>query len=443
MLDDYAAFISKQLTDYPDITAIRLYENLREEGFSGGYSIVKERLRKLRPRPKKEPSGRIITGPGEQGQQDWSTYTITFTETGRQKVRCFSLVLSYSRRQYIRFCEDAKHITMIREHCRAFEYFKGVPRVITYDGQKVVVDHWEADRPIYNTRFLSFATHYNFRPRAYRGKPKWQGKVERAFWYVEKNLFKGRTFRNMEHLNEVAQWWLENRADVRPHGTLRERPIDRFVQEAPLLLPLPAHAYDTAEVGYRVVSIQGLVVWGITPYSVSYEHILELVVVRATEEEIFVYNAELTEIARHHRAAPGQVEPVELPEHRPRKKRRHDIDVLAKRLAELCEHGAEFAAGIFRKQYHRGSHLAQVLGLLERYTADDMNAAIGRAVRYRAFDAQVVQRILEAGAKPRVLPDSTLELTQRLKSVLPVGNPRPLAQYTTALRGDDYSQEEQ
>lgn len=441
-LDDYASFIASQLEDFPKITAVRLHENLCEEGFTGGYTIVKERLRKLRPRPKKEPSGRIETGPGEQGQQDWSPYVIPFTETGRQKVHCFSLVLSYSRRQYIHFCENEKYITLIREHRKAFEYFGGLPRKIIYDGQKAVVPRWEAGRPIYNTRFLAFATHYGFRPWAYRGKPQWKGKVERPFWYVELNLLGGRKFRNIDHLNEVAQWWLEHRADVRKHGTLRERPIDRFVIEAPLLLPLPAHPYDTSEVGYRVVSTQGEVKWGVTPYSVSYDYILDLVVVRVTEDEVFIYDSDLNDIARHRRAPKEQVEPVEDPKHRTRKKRRHDINVLAKRMGELCEHGAEFATGVLKKQRYRGSHLAQVLGLLERYSADDMNAALERAVRYRAFDAQMVQRILEASATPRVLPDTALEAAQRLKSALPPIAPRPLEEYDAALRGYDEPKEE-
>ena len=246
-LDAYRDFVKDQLEQFPDITAVRLRENLQEQGFDGGYTIVRQYLRAIRPKPKKNPVTPFETGPAKQGQQDWSPYDIAFTRSGLVTVKCFSLVLGYSRRQYLRFCENEQFITLIREHQKSFEHFDGVPEEILYDGQKAVVLRWEAGRPIYNPRFLVFATHYGFKPHGLPPRrPDLKGKVERPFDYVEKNLLRGRTFRTPQHLNEVAAWWLEHRADVRSHGTLKERPIDRFVKEAPHLLPLPLSNYSVS-----------------------------------------------------------------------------------------------------------------------------------------------------------------------------------------------------
>ena len=56
----------------------------------------------------------------------------------------------------------------MREHVRAFEYLGGAATVCLYDNMKVVVQCWDGEQPIYNTRFLAFATHYGFRPWACR-----------------------------------------------------------------------------------------------------------------------------------------------------------------------------------------------------------------------------------------------------------------------------------
>ena len=101
---------------------------------------------------------------------------------------------------------------------RAFEHLGGVAATCLYDNMKVVVLRHDDDGPLYNPRFLAFATHYGFRPRACRPRrPQTKGKVERPFHYVETNLLNGRTFRTLEHLNEVTAWWLAQVADVRVH----------------------------------------------------------------------------------------------------------------------------------------------------------------------------------------------------------------------------------
>ena len=444
MLDTHEDYVRGLLEKYPTLSAVRVQEELEGKGFEGGYTIVKELVRRLRPKPKKAPSRPLPTEPGEQGQQDWSPYTIDFTEAGRQRMHCFGLVLSWSRRQYLDFTEREDFHSFTRQHVRAFGRFGGVPREIVYDRQKVVVLGRECGRDLYNPRFLAFATHYGFRPRALPPRsPKLKAKVEKNFQRVEGHLLAGREFRDPAHLRAFTRHWLVKHSDERVHDGTGERPIDRFEREREILLPLPAHAYDTAEVGYRVVDAYGFVPWETNDYSVPYGYVLDIVVVRATEGEVFVYGHDLALIARHERRPRGAQATVELPGHHPKKKRR-DIDALEQRMASLGEIGAMFAAGLARRQRYRGQHLARTLALQERYALDDLVAALQRAVRYEAFDAATVTRILEQTATPRILPDDSDQreaARQRLREVQAPTALRNMSVYARALRGHEQEEE--
>jgi transposase len=113
---------------------------------------------------------------------DYAVYDIDFTAEARRRVNLFSCVLGYSRRQYLRFVEAQDFVTTLREHVHAFEQLRGVAAACLYDNMKVVVSGHEDDVPIYNPRFLAFATHYGFRPIACRvRRSQTKGKVVSPF----------------------------------------------------------------------------------------------------------------------------------------------------------------------------------------------------------------------------------------------------------------------
>ena len=138
-LDSFVPAIQELLEELPGLTGQRLYEELKIKGYDGGISILRDRLRKLRPKPKRDPVIRFETQVGLQGQMDWSPYTLPFTRTGKAEVLCFSYILGFSRRQYIDFTTDRKFFTLIRRHQDAFRHFEGVPKQCLYDGEKTVL----------------------------------------------------------------------------------------------------------------------------------------------------------------------------------------------------------------------------------------------------------------------------------------------------------------
>src|ERR1700730_18794387 len=64
LLDTYEAVMQELLARYPDLTGVRLFEELRQRGYPGSYSTVRLRLCELRPRTAPPPVVRFETGPG-------------------------------------------------------------------------------------------------------------------------------------------------------------------------------------------------------------------------------------------------------------------------------------------------------------------------------------------------------------------------------------------
>lgn len=433
-IDAYDDAVQELLRRYPQLTARRVWEELRSRGFAGGYKQVWARVRELRPRPAQPPVVRFETGLGCQAQMDYSVYDLEFTVEGRRRVALFSYVLGYSRRAYLQFVQAQDFETTVRQHIHAFTYLGGAAASCLYDNFKVVVLRYQEGEPLYNPRFLAFATHYGFRIQACRPRcPRTKGKVERHFDYVEKSLLAGRTFQTLDHLNEVTRWWLDNVADLRLHADLKKTPRELHAEELPHLLPLPQQPYNVDAVVYRTVSAEGFIAWRGNLYSVPFRHIGRLLPVRLTESELVLYTPQLEEIVRHPllpRNITGQR--CLVPEHHAQGDGRLEHTQLEERFTALGPIARRFFDGLIQQQRYSRHQARQVLALLATYTSKDILAALERAVRYGAFAAGAIERILAATAQPRTsLEKLAAQEQDRLEPLLrdnPV-TPRPTTDY--------------
>lgn len=242
-LDPYRGIIQARLEAYPLLSAQRLFEEIRAAGYPGGYTQVKEYVRRVRPRPLVEPVVRFETPGGFQGQVDFATFNLPW---GRRYA--LLVVLGYSRLLWLRFYRRQTMATLFRGLESAFEYFGGVPQEMLFDQMRAVVltdDRLGDGGLVLNTEFMRFAAHWGFRMRAcrpYRAKTK--GKVERPIRYVRQSFFYGRTFLNDADLNAQAECWLKEIANARRHRTTGEAPQQRFERdEQQRLKPLALAPY--------------------------------------------------------------------------------------------------------------------------------------------------------------------------------------------------------
>ena len=244
-VDRFRGIIAARLAEFPQLSAVRLFEEIRAAGYGGGYTQVKDCVRQVRPTPAAEPVVRFETPPGHQGQVDFAEFRLPWG-----KRYALLVVLAHSRLLWLQFYARQTMLVLMRGLEDAFAYFGGVPAELLFDQLKAVIVDDEREiggRLLENAEFMRFAAHWDFRVRAcrpYRAKTK--GKVERPIGYVRQGFFYGRSFLNDADLNAQALSWLAQTANLRIHRTIAEAPRLRFERDERVRLrPLAARPYES------------------------------------------------------------------------------------------------------------------------------------------------------------------------------------------------------
>jgi len=240
--------IARMKAAAPDrIPAIVLFREIRERGYSGGETRVKQFVRGLVPAAEPEPVVRFETEPGRQMQADWAS-----VGRGGEKLKVFIATLGWSRAAYVEFCDDEKVETLIACHENALHFFGGAPSEVLYDNMRtVVLERNTYGRGVhrFHPGFLDYARHASFLPRLcqpYRAQTK--GKVERFIGYLKRSFWvpfvatmRQAGLKPDKHAaNAAVSRWLREVANARVHATTHEVPAERLVIETPALQRLAA-----------------------------------------------------------------------------------------------------------------------------------------------------------------------------------------------------------
>lgn len=324
-LAPFLAYLRERVAAYPALTGTRLWRELKERGYTGGYTAVTDYLRAVRPALPAPFEVRFETPPGQQAQVDFARFVVTFTnEPGVIRiVWLFSMVLGHSRQIWARFVLHQDLQTVLRCHIAAFADLGGVPGEILYDRMKTAVTgEGEDGHIVYNRSLMALAAHYGFLPRAcrpYRAKTK--GKVERPFRYVREDFFLARSFCDLDDLNAQLADWLATVANLRLHGTTHRIVSEAFAEERPSLQPLPAVPFRAVLRLERRVTHEGLVSVGGNLYSVP-DRTRRIVEVHQFADEIQIFDA--GRLVAVHAVVEGRRRSLVAPGHRrPPKPVRH------------------------------------------------------------------------------------------------------------------------
>jgi len=191
-------------------------------------------------------------------------------------------------------------------------------------------------------------------------------------------------------------------------------------------------------VALRVCSIEGYLEFETNRYPVPFEYVTDILTLKATEKEIFIYSPELSLIVRHERLPAGAVMALDATGIHGAQAVRYGLEPVREQFLSLGDAAETFLRGLVEKHpKNAGFHARAILRQKEFYHCDEIHGAVLHACRYYAYDHQAVERILKIKAKPRTLESYRNErATENLRKTLPPIKQRSLQEYSSLL-GDN------
>jgi transposase len=412
-LDAFKPQIVRILERHP-YTAAQVLQRLREQGYEGGYTILKNYVRQVRP-PSRPAYLTLHFDPGECAQVDWGHAGVVGVGNTRRRLSVFVMVLCYSRMLYVEFTLAQSMEQFLACHQNAFDYFGGsVNRVMVDNLKSAVLSHPAGQPAVFNPRYVDFANHYGFQIRACNvGAANEKGRVENGVRYVKSSFLNGLELDAFAPINPAARLWLDHVAQVRVHGETHRRPIDLFDEERPKLSPLPSAPYDVGLPRAVTATSRFRVALDTNRYSVPSEYAGARITLRVYPDKLLIYHQHNI-IAEHTRSYERRRDFLH-PDHERKllaQRRRGREQLLLMQLMRISARAEAFIDGLQARRLNAPHHIRKIVALAEIYGHDELARAIDDALEYQAFSCEYIANIL--GQRARSLPEpGALHLTRR------------------------------
>jgi transposase len=444
IVEPFVPFIVEMLAKYPRLRASRLFVMARERGFAGGEDYFRHIVSRYRPKPAAEAYLRLRTLPGEQGQVDWAHFGKVAVGNAVRTLWAFVMVLSYSRKIFLRFYFGSAMPAFLHGHVSAFAYFTGVPRELLYDNLKSAVLERAGDAIRFHPTLLELAAHYRFLPKPVapaRGNEK--GRVERAIRYVRDSFFTARSFSDIHDLNAQARRWCDKEASERPCPEDRKRKVyEVFVEEKPRLIQLPNDDFPSDERSDVDIGKTPYARFDLNDYSVPHTHVRRTLTVVASLDTVRLFDG-TTVIATHSRSW-DRGQQIEIQDHIrtlenvKRKAREHRM---LNRLFHVAPQTQALLKLVAERGGNIGSHTRRLNLLLERFSPRELDAAIAAAIAQQTPHLGAIRQLLDRARADRDQPPPVrlaLPSNPRLERL--VVKPHSLATYDSLRKANPHDE---
>lgn len=401
----------------------RMHEKLVEEqGSQVKYSTLTRMVRELGlGAPAQARCQRVPDEPGLEMQHDTSLYQIQLAGQ-RVKLVASLLYLRYSKRRYLKFYRAFDRFKMKCFFHQALTWWGHAARQCIIDNTNLARLRGTGQQAVMVPEMAAFAKQYGFEFRCHeKGHANRKAGEERSFWTVETNFLPGRSFQNLEDLNQQALAWSTQRMENRPQTKSGLIPAKAFEHERAFLTQLPPHLpppykfhqRDTDQYGY--IALAGNFYW-VPGSDRAHVKVLEYA------DRLKIYRDRQC-LAEYPLPADGvrnaQLSPEGLPKppHHPHNCKQPTQEE-EKRLRALAPSVSAYLDWVLKlKGQGRHRFLRSLLALSRKMSPELFLKSIERAARFRIEDSQTIERIavlhLQQGTGVLPVAEIDEQFTQR------------------------------
>lgn len=409
-------------------TGTKIFEILKQEGFTGGYNTISDYLRK-EYRKQREAFLPLEFELGAYAEVDW-TEAYFYLRGKETKAHIFVMKLRGSGSFYVRAYPFEKQEAFFDGHIKCFEFMNGTPYRIAYDNLKTAVKKvLQGSNRDEQEQFIALRTHYLYDStfcRPARGNEK--GGVENAGKEAVRRFFV--PYPDVDSFDE-----LNNYLHSECIKLLEANP--KWEAEKAALRPLPAVRFDGARYKEAKVNRYSMIQFETNRYSVPTSYVGERVTVKASAERVDVFSKGSV-IAEHPRVHGRNQDQITLD---------HYLDLLLQKSRALVNtkvYKPQTLPPIY-EQYRRclsarnpkgNREFVKILILHRDYPPEQVADAIELAMAYNVYGYDGVLNILGQTlvSSYRVIPISK----EKLQSIPEVTvKPPDLDKYKALMSGGD------